>query len=266
MTYTLVGRNSAENNPGGTGYTVPSTLSNAAAIAANDFGAFVINTTETANAITLAGWTPIAANSGQNNGGSARVFYRQMTGTESAGWALTCGSAFGTTYDFAIFRNIDPVTPLQVTPTNTNDVSNVWDAGTSTATGAAVAVLVLSNFSITGTVATAPTPSPATTLVSNGAGNSLRQFNNFIYAADVSSGALHYTGTWSQTGDILAAVLLLNPAAGGGGGVSDDPTSAAQRQLRTNAIYRMSPENQAVAQRKLREQKRAHAFGVNACL
>jgi|GEM_PF-6328619 len=55
-------------------------------------------------------------------------------------------------------------------------------------------------------------------------------------------------------------VLTYKAAAGGGGSVSDSFEGAAARQVRTNAVYRMSPRSEREAQQFLRAQKRAFSF------
>lgn len=79
------------------------------------------------------------------------------------------------------------------------------------------------------------------------------------------------TSTGSQTSTFTAAAnvqhqtsVSIYDEAGGGGGTSPPFDGAAQRQLRQNAIYRMSPRSEREAQQYLRAQKRSFGFAVAA--
>jgi hypothetical protein len=209
MAITLVGGNTAISVTGGTstGYTIPSALSNSAAIASGDIGVLQVNTANSANAIAVAGWTQIGTG---NNDASCAIFYRVMTGTESAGWVFTCLSSFATSYNFVVYRGAQST--ISPAPTSATGASTTAATGASTVAAGATAILVLSSFSFTGTNVVAPTPSPATTLVQTCATNADRQFLSFFYAASpTSAGSLSYTATWSQNSNWQAVLLILTP-------------------------------------------------------
>ncbi len=219
MTITLVGGNTAAHDGTATGYTIPSTLSNSAAIAAGDIGVLQINTANSTNAVAVAGWTQIGTGNFDQSSGT---FYRVMTGTEASGWAFTCGDGFATSYNFVVYRGA--ASSLSPAPISQSNLGGPSDTGSLTATAGQTAILVLSNFSLTGTTATAPTPSPATTLVQTCATDTLREFISFIYATSpTSAGALDYTNTWDQNGNCEAVLILLSlggPPAGAAVGVA----------------------------------------------
>ncbi len=72
-------------------------------------------------------------------------------------------------------------------------------------------------------------------------------------SATENGGGADYNTDWAS------AILVISPVAGGGGSSSDPIESAGRRQLRQNAIYRMTPENDARAQKVLRA-RRAYGF------
>ncbi len=207
MSISQVGGNTAANDGTSTGYTIPSTLSNAATIASGDIGILQINTANSTNALAVAGWTQIGAG---NFDGSGGTFYRVMTGTESGGWAFTCGDGFATSYNFFIWRGASST--ISPAPTSTNNFGGPSDTGSSTVAAGCLAILGLTSFSLTGTTATAPTPSPSTTLIQTCADDTLRQFTSFIYATSpTSAGALDYTASWDQNSNWEAVLLVLTP-------------------------------------------------------
>lgn len=73
--------------------------------------------------------------------------------------------------------------------------------------------------------------------------------------------ATRTTGTGNASWGVFVIAI---PKAAGAAATSDPTESGASRHLRANAIYRMSPENQARAQKQLRAQKRAYGFAVHA--
>ncbi len=206
MAISLVGGNSAENNGGSGGYTLPSTLSNSAAIAADDLIILAVTTADASNTVSVTGFTQI----GTNNDGSGAVFYRKATGSESAGWATTFSvGQFATTYTFQVYRDVDPTTPFSPAANTTSSLGTAIGGGSVTVPASTTTVLVLTHFSTTGTLATAPTPSPTTTLSRTSVTNSLRNFLHWFYEATTAAGALQYTGTFSQTGQIETVTLVL---------------------------------------------------------
>lgn len=93
------------------------------------------------------------------------------------------------------------------------------------------------------------------------------EVNDIGATSNVNNGAapaptIIYTvggGATGGTGDGLVAMVVFQPAAAGGA-ASDSTESSGRRQLRRNAIYRMSPRSEREAQQFLRAQRRAYGF------
>lgn len=75
-----------------------------------------------------------------------------------------------------------------------------------------------------------------------------------------SDGSSPMTVAFGTTTDDWYGAAAVAFVPGASAATSDPSGSAGARQLRTNAIYRMSPENDARAQKHLRAQKRAYGF------
>lgn len=213
------------------------------------------------------------------------------TPTPPANWTLV-GSA--TLTDSKVFlywlrrTGSAPALGWTISATTTYIEANLLAISGCVTTGSPIDSFVIGTPATTGSVITPPPVSIVTvdTLVSiwgfnwqNGwnpaptapSGYTLRRGGGFFDCVAATKGT---SATGTETPGSFGAALGSNPnvgativlaslaTGGGGGSTSDDPTSAGMRQLRQNAIYRMSPRSEQEAKHYLSARKRAYGFAA----
>lgn len=97
-------------------------------------------------------------------------------------------------------------------------------------------------------------------LVSQTTSSAIRQKADAKYVPTAGANSMSWSGLTTATGKVAVVIEAQTLAAA----VADIGESAARRQLRQNAIYRMSPRSEREAQQFLRAQKRAYGFAAAA--
>lgn len=209
---TRIGSNKGEY-PSFTGspITLPSALSNSAAIQAGDIGILEIASSDAANDLQVAGWTRRIQNGDDlGNTGSGAAFTREMTGTEAAGWVLTfVESSTSLDYAFAVYRGVA--------------IESVASAGIfddhvtagGTATDATLAVLAAVNLPNIPLALYNSPPSGVSTTVEHST-HSVGAFEGYVWETAVTAGSVNFTATLvTNAGSLGLLLVLLKPASVG---------------------------------------------------
>jgi len=225
MAITLIGSNWGERPTfGGAPFTVPSALSNSAAIQAGDLILLAMNTDDDTPVSVSGAFTKL-----YQNGNNADAFFaRVATGAETAGWDFTVtGTAVNEAWAFVVYRGAT----IEGTPGGTGAFDYPWASASQTSVAAELAVLLRTNHSNIQD-ATMSAPAGMTEQVFSTVTNRDPRVQQIdIWDQTISPGAsVSYSGTMAfNAGYYGTTLVLLVPSGGGGGGPSTDqvPLDAA---------------------------------------